>query len=336
LKRNFKKIKPMKFTWTETTSIPFKISHHSVSFNSLDECLYITGGFNENFEMNSNFFRFNIQKKKFETFDHLSIILCGHSSLLYKNNLIIFGGASNFDFSNLISTDSFSFVDVKNMKFEEFQVKDAPPKRALHSCILNYKHEMIVFGGVNENILPLDDLHCFSFESKQWRKIYHQGFPRKGLKMHASQSIDHFMYVFGGISDKGIENLLLRFNFLTESFETIQFDIHRFPSPRFLLNSFTFDGLFYILGGENYSKVFSDVIAFNPLELKWIRQDSDLSEKNIRWMKCVEAEERIWMLGGISHSKGEQHIYVSCRIPKVNFIYTFVQRKQFLNINFKF
>jgi N-acetylneuraminic acid mutarotase len=326
----------MKFTWTESSSIPFKISHHSISFNPLDECIYITGGFNENFEMNSNFFRFNIQNKKFETFDNLPIILCGHSSIIYQNNLILFGGASNYDFSNFVSTNSFSFVDIKNLKFEEFQVKNPPPIRALHSCILNYKHEMIIFGGLNKSISPLDHMHSFSFESKQWKTINHQGFPRKGLNMHAAQSIDHYMYVFGGRSERGVENLLLRFNFISETFEMIQFDIHRFPSPRFLLNSFTFDGLFYILGGESYSKVYSDVYAFNPLELKWIQQDSDLSEKNIRWMKCIEADERIWMVGGISYSKGEQQIYVSCKIPKVNFIYTFVQRKQFLNINFKF
>eukprot|EP01080_Neovahlkampfia_damariscottae_P012270 gene12270-5854_t len=331
----------MKFVWNEVVEAPLEVSHHSVSYNQNDDCLYISGGYSQDFIVSQNLHVFNIKEHGFKRYNEKFELFgrCGHTSVIYDNYLIIFGGCFDSKFQRLCETDKLYFFDLNDFTTEEivFKTNEIPDTRCFHSCILNYKNEMVIFGGRKDEKTSFNDLWIFSFENKKWKNINYKGFEMDCMHLHTSQSIDHYMYLFGGKSStKGMQDRLYRFNFNTETFESINCHSKISPCSRFLLNSFTVDGLFYIIGGETYADVLSDIFVFNPLINQWNKQQSDLSEKDIRWTKCVKADGRIWMIGGVILHKSEPKIYASCKIMRSKYIYSLIKNEQVVDLKFNF
>ena len=122
----------------------------------------------------------------------------GHSVVLYKNSMIIFGGRhSQRILSNIYSLD---FNTLSWTKIEPSG--NSPPARDSHSAIIYNEVDMIIFGG-NGTAGKLNDSWNFNFTDKKWSKISGSGkkpSPRDG---HLTSLIyDKYMMVYAGLNNE--------------------------------------------------------------------------------------------------------------------------------------
>ena len=122
----------------------------------------------------------------------------GHSVVLYKNSMIIFGGRhSQRILSNIYSLD---FTSLSWIKIEPSG--NSPPARDSHSAIIYNDTDMIIFGG-NGTLGKLNDLWNFNFADKKWSKISGSGnkpSPRDG---HLTSLIyNKYMMIYAGLNNE--------------------------------------------------------------------------------------------------------------------------------------
>ena len=119
----------------------------------------------------------------------------GHSVIIYKNQMIIFGGRhSQRSLSNIYSLD---FTSLTWLKIE--QIGNSPPARDSHSAI-NYNNEMIIFGGSGSGN-KLNDIWSFNFNDKRWNKVETIGDKPCARDGHLCSVIDNnYMMIYSGLN----------------------------------------------------------------------------------------------------------------------------------------
>ena len=119
----------------------------------------------------------------------------GHSVIIYKNQMIIFGGRhSQRSLSNIYSLD---FTSLTWLKIE--QIGMSPPARDSHSAI-TYNNEMIIFGGSGSGN-KLNDIWSFNFNDKRWTKVETIGENPCARDGHLCSVIDNnYMMIYSGLN----------------------------------------------------------------------------------------------------------------------------------------
>ena len=119
----------------------------------------------------------------------------GHSVIIYKNQMIIFGGRhSQRSLSNIYSLD---FTSLTWLKIE--QIGMSPPARDSHSAI-TYNNEMIIFGGSGSGN-KLNDIWSFNFIDKRWTKVDTLGDNPCARDGHLSSIINNnYMMIYSGLN----------------------------------------------------------------------------------------------------------------------------------------
>eukprot|EP00640_Fibrocapsa_japonica_P001274 CAMPEP_0113940388 /NCGR_PEP_ID=MMETSP1339-20121228/6521_1 /TAXON_ID=94617 /ORGANISM="Fibrocapsa japonica" /LENGTH=402 /DNA_ID=CAMNT_0000944195 /DNA_START=160 /DNA_END=1368 /DNA_ORIENTATION=+ /assembly_acc=CAM_ASM_000762 len=192
----------------------------------------------------------------------LSGLVYGHTSCLYNNSLIFFGGTNGHSFWN----DVFS-LDLMTMKHHRIVTTgDAPCPRYKHqSQIVGCK--MYVIGGstfttCSEKI----DVHCLDLSTNVWEKISARGIlpPSRVAHSTAYEESSGSIFMWGGHNAKN--NRLqdfFAFNIDTCTWTEISQDSSCLPTSRAFHTSCFYDGSFFILGGSNSRTRFADVWCYS-------------------------------------------------------------------------
>ena len=148
----------------------------------------------------------------------------GHSSLVYRDSLYIFGGYQNL-------SGSLAELWIFNLIREEWSLvsssKRQPAARHHHSVAL-YNDSMILFGGMS-NLKDKNDVWQMDLQSRQWNKWKTNRGP-DGLHSHTAVIYNDTMFVFGGESCGQLRNDLWRLNLVNRTWDkVIQTNI--MPSP---------------------------------------------------------------------------------------------------------
>ena len=119
----------------------------------------------------------------------------GHSVIIHKNQMIIFGGRhSQRSLSNIYSLD---FTSLTWLKIEQIGI--SPPARDSHSAI-TYNNEMIIFGGSGSGN-KLNDIWSFNFNDKRWTKVETIGENPCARDGHLCSVIDNnYMMIYSGLN----------------------------------------------------------------------------------------------------------------------------------------
>ena len=124
----------------------------------------------------------------------------GHSAVLHKNSMIIFGGRHSLRIlSNIYSLD---FVTLSWSKIEPYS--KAPQARDSHSAIIYKDTDMIIFGG-NGLSGKMKDLWNFNFTIKKWTEIPKEEgalWPQARDGHNTALIYDKYMVVYAGLDDK--------------------------------------------------------------------------------------------------------------------------------------
>ena len=103
----------------------------------------------------------------------------GHSAIIYKDSMIIFGGK---DEQNLKLNDIWSF-NLNTYEWSEVlpYSKLVPQERSGHTACLYNEQYMMIFGGIFEVTKELDDLFIFDLKSCKWYTLFEEAthFPHR-------------------------------------------------------------------------------------------------------------------------------------------------------------
>ncbi|KAL9648567.1 hypothetical protein ABK040_012226 [Willaertia magna] len=125
-----------------------------------------------------------------------------HSSVIYENELILFGGKSNGYFNdmyslNLIEKDEWKKIEYNNNKM----TSDIPtPRFGQTMCV--YNDCLYLFGGFTNQSEVSNELFQFNLKKKTWKLLK---FTNKamisGRYYHTMNVIDNKIYIFGGLGE---------------------------------------------------------------------------------------------------------------------------------------
>lgn len=142
--------------------------------------IYLIGGFDHTHMFNSvtlyNVIDHTI--KYIETTGDQMTFRAGHSSCVFQDKILIFGGQvysgnGSYDYLN----DFYSF-DPKTKEWKKYKTSgDVPSPRSQHQSII-YKNMMILIGGCDKNTY-YNDVFALNLEKMIWKKLDIEGLPSK-------------------------------------------------------------------------------------------------------------------------------------------------------------
>lgn len=97
-----------------------------------------------------------------------------HSSVIYKNQMILFGGESSKGYLNDCWSLNLENYTWKSLSFDKSIT--IPTPRASHSCCI-HGHQMFIFGGINR--IPNNELFVLDLDTLIWQRVLTTNSPIK-------------------------------------------------------------------------------------------------------------------------------------------------------------
>jgi len=243
-----------------------------------------------------------------------------HSSVIFENNLYVFGGYGGNYLNNLLALP-LPFRP-ENGLVEIAVSGDVPPPRSAHSLVV-YNEHMYCFGGWRGIQAPNSnaDLYKLSFRERKWSHIPAKGEVPSPRRVHNAIVYKDSMFVFGGFDEKKKPtefNDTYRFDFLTEEWSRIECrgDV---PFGRSRSTAVQWGRFMYVLGG--WDRVDSNAELFE-LDLEtyvWREVDTnlrDLQVNGIQAHSCVVLGDWLVTFGGKSGGDKIFDQMFACRLGR--------------------
>ncbi|XP_050431953.1 uncharacterized protein LOC126840334 [Adelges cooleyi] len=146
----------------------------------------------------------------------------GHTALVYRNSMIVYGGYRDLKGS---TSEMWAYhFDTQTWHLLS-QGKSCPPARHKHSAVI-YGDVMWVYGGMTD-LQERSDLWKFDFVRKKWSVVKNKINPGP-LQGHSACKVMGSMIIFGGKKGGHISNELWKFYFASETWEKVQ---TTYPQP---------------------------------------------------------------------------------------------------------
>ena len=256
--------------------------------------------------------------------------LSQHSSIIYDNKLIIYGGKTSNSLEISINPISFDLI---SQKWEIIKTINPPKQiRAAHTSNLINNKYMFVFGGeesYNKNNNLIFDALLLNFEKLQWSKLnYPNSNKLNKRKYHCSCNVNQYkVYIYGGYCDNyNCLNSMLIFDFSNINninVKEINFDnfiYNVFPFPRWGSSMNFYMGKIFIFGGRNKID-FNDLWMFDIQSEKWEKLDC-LTETPLSRRRQVSFiyKNILFISGGFNGYEFLNDLYFS----NLNLLYPFI------------
>lgn len=186
----------------------------------------------------------------------------------------------------------------------------APPARDGHSAVI-YGHEMIVFGGFEEeNQRFSQECYSFDFITRKWRELKTSGSPPQYRDFHAAAIIFDRMYVFGGRCDeRGQYHSSADYYDDTLRYLDLKTGVWKEPAAtgdkpagRRSNTMWAYQGMLYMFGGydSKNDKHYDDLTRFNPKTGEWkLLKFPGLAVPSARRRQCsVMIDSKMFLFGG--------------------------------------
>ncbi|RWS07856.1 kelch domain-containing protein 3-like protein, partial [Dinothrombium tinctorium] len=177
----------------------------------IDDCMFVFGGLDDNFEMLSqSLYCLNLRTLVWtlvKTYGVPPSPRDFHTASNVDGRMYVFGGRSNnqgtANFHEIYESTVYCLDTSKMTWNSPFVSGEIPTGRRSHSAFVS-NGKMYIFGGYNGNIKQhFNDLHCFDTQTSTWHSI-----KIKGRKIPCPRRrqclclIDNRVYIFGGTSPR--------------------------------------------------------------------------------------------------------------------------------------
>lgn len=222
---------PHQNSWLQletTGSKPPSLQEHTlVEYN---EQLFLFGGQVSASNQENSFWRLDLANNQWHSLDMKSSKKFGtylgptnrrgHSAVIYKDSMYIFGGYEDFRGS---SAQLWQY-DLLNQRWQLSNLGSMsachPEPRHSHSAIV-YEDSMYIYGGLS-NLKPLSDLWRWSWREKRWFKERTRGHSPGQLHGHTAIQAFGSMFVFGGERRGRTTRSLWRLNLSNLSWQKVR------------------------------------------------------------------------------------------------------------------
>ncbi|GAM27522.1 hypothetical protein SAMD00019534_106980 [Acytostelium subglobosum LB1] len=171
-------------------------SGHSNCYHSVDDSMYIYGGFTNNDNAHTNdFYSFNFASKTWNSMVSTSgpSSRSYHSAVVYNNAMYIFGGDGG---ASGLRNDLHVYSFETQLWSELFTEGQRPSARFGHSAVVD-GNCMLIFGGVSGSQLS-NDVYSLNFDTKAWTLLSTSGGGPQPRAFHTATTHKGVMYVIGG------------------------------------------------------------------------------------------------------------------------------------------
>lgn len=190
---------------TGVAEYPTPRSYHSANYDAENQCIYIYGGTDMNISNSreSNFqsiWKFTLKGKYWEKMPVINAnpqgAPRGHTSVLFKKQLYIFGGVVLFKkFTNHLYTINVETKLIENIEYSG----DIPEPVAFHSSDLINDKFFIIQGGLDKSYNAINECYLFNFETKAFSRITIPLIPK--LFGHRLIAKETTIYLIGGMDN---------------------------------------------------------------------------------------------------------------------------------------
>ncbi|EGG13817.1 Kelch repeat-containing protein [Cavenderia fasciculata] len=227
----------------------------------------------------------------------------GHTTCLYKNTLILFGGtpdgSSGLNDLYFLNLDNFTWVEVKTKGI-------SPIGRYRHSAII-IEDKMYVFGGYRSKCL--NDLHTLDLKTLTWSEPPQQGDTPTARSSHAVCSVGKKMILFGG-SGARYSNELFTLNTVTNRWTKHEVTGTP-PSERWCHTICSFGKKVYAFGGSNDKKKDNKVFILDTETFEWTQPPtSGVSPSPRQLHTAVSIGESMIVFGGWGRHQELNDLYI--------------------------
>jgi Galactose oxidase, central domain len=261
----------------------------------------------------------------------------GHSSVKYENNIIVFGGGTNYDIKHklreCLNGVHMFYTLTSNWEYVKTQGTYLPARK-YHSAEMIASH-MFIYGGMNQKNNLLADAAILNLKKKSWKSVEIKGTGPGKLAFHASglvlnplpttdESIYEFsstnanikhpgIYIFGGITaDKKASNGLYVVKIGKKPLEwSSPITSGQAPCPRFL-HTMVYNSLLNLLivfgGRVDLAKTsvytcFNDVHLLDLASMVWLQVKVFGEVPVARSGHTAESVgSRIYVFGGVANT----------------------------------
>ncbi|XP_066147064.1 kelch domain-containing protein 3-like [Euwallacea fornicatus] len=246
----------------------------------------------------------------FENDDILPYRRYGHTAVVYKNNIYIWGGRNDREACSVI----FKFDTFWHCWMAPPITGSVPRPRDGHSACI-WKNYMFIFGGYEEETdsfakqvfyLDLDKLH-WSYAICDGCELNEEPTQRD---FHTTVCINDRIYLFGGRGTTFLNNQYVE-NYCNEVWylDMKSFDWHHcratgdIPVGRRSNSAFVHNGKMYVFGGYNAveEKHYNDLHMFDPETNVWkLIKPQGKSPCERRRQACSKVGDKVYFFGGTS------------------------------------
>ena len=272
-----------------------RVFHETFMYN--DEMLLGYGLDMDSLTLITTLWKFNFSSKTWRLLSNdtdsavLSFASAQNGPLIY----IIYGRNAYSSFN------SIRVFDISEMGLGKQLIADnwySPGKRRNHcSAIVN--DQMLVFGGVTDAGLHLNDLWSFDMSLNVWSYIQVSGTtPGPRELMSCTEIYGTGLLVFGGMNSNEVFN---DFYFILISLGTwVEFSPgETAPSPRYSTCLTFISNSFIILGGQNNGVMFSEIWAYAYGEFEfYLLNSEDPTKIDLIDFRCYAEDSAIYTFGG--------------------------------------
>ncbi|KAF7266807.1 hypothetical protein GWI33_019912 [Rhynchophorus ferrugineus] len=229
----------------------------------------------------------------FENDDILPYRRYGHTAVVYKDNIYIWGGRNDRSSCSIL----FKFDTFWHCWMAPPTTGSVPLARDGHTACV-WKNYMFIFGGYEEETdLFAKQVFYLDFEKLHWSYIVCGGYEPTLRDFHTTVCIKDRIYLFGG-----------RGTILTTNLQGVQSPLETYstgdiPVGRRSNSAFVHNGKMYIFGGYNSvkSKHYNDLYVFDPETCVWTKlHPQGTSPCARRRQACAKVGDKVFIFGGTS------------------------------------
>lgn len=258
-----------KFDLIKTKSPPNARS--GVTCTVYQDELYMIGGINKGGIWTLNFLTW--EWKSLKEFEFIS--RTGHSAVLYKDSIIIYGGyPESYEYNDTLYQFSISQRQYSWM----YSTSKRKPRPRVFAAASVYADDLYIFGG--ESALGvLNDCWVFHFPNKEWKEISIQ--PETPCPRLSATLVCHndSMYLFGGRDFQWYCDDLVEFKISSKEWSKVPLSSKsEKPVNRAFHSAIVYEHTMYIIGGKGVESKY--VFAYQLQDMYLSRLTTSL-EKNV-------------------------------------------------------
>ncbi|XP_076273431.1 kelch domain-containing protein 3-like [Rhynchophorus ferrugineus] len=247
----------------------------------------------------------------FENDDILPYRRYGHTAVVYKDNIYIWGGRNDRSSCSIL----FKFDTFWHCWMAPPTTGSVPLARDGHTACV-WKNYMFIFGGYEEETdLFAKQVFYLDFEKLHWSYIVCGGYEPTLRDFHTTVCIKDRIYLFGGRGTilttnlQGVQSPLETYCNKVWYLDMKTFNWHcckatgDIPVGRRSNSAFVHNGKMYIFGGYNSvkSKHYNDLYVFDPETCVWTKlHPQGTSPCARRRQACAKVGDKVFIFGGTS------------------------------------